>query len=126
MIIFHYPVSILFSLHPLWQNSKIIIKWLSLFAGREAIQVEILALKQNKTWTLTDLPPEKEPIDCRWVYKVKLKADGSIERYKIRLAVKGYTQTESIDFFDTFSPMAKMITVRLLLALATVYNWHFQ
>ena len=88
------------------------------------MQAEINALKANNTWLMRPLPPSKVPIGCKWVYKVKLKADGSVERYKARLVAKGFTQTEGIDFYETFSPVVKFVTVRTLLTLATVYGWH--
>ena len=90
------------------------------------MQAEIQALQQNQTWTLTPLPPHKTAIGCRWVYKIKYKADGTVERYKARLVAKGYTQLEGLDFLDTFSPVAKLTTVRLLLALAALHNWHLR
>ncbi|KAM1627395.1 hypothetical protein ACFX1R_017067 [Malus domestica] len=88
-----------------------------------AMQSELQALTDNHTWTLTSLPPGKSPIGCRWVYKIKRRSDGTIERYKARLVAKGYTQMEGIDYHDTFSPTAKMTTVRCLLALASAQNW---
>ncbi|XP_070675695.1 uncharacterized mitochondrial protein AtMg00820-like [Malus domestica] len=93
---------------------------------RKAMDSELEALTSNNTWTLTSLSPGKRPIDCKWVYKIKHHADGSIERYKARLVAKGFTQEEGIDYHDTFSPTAKMITVRCLLALATGQGWSLQ
>ncbi|KAH9717541.1 hypothetical protein KPL71_021864 [Citrus sinensis] len=90
---------------------------------QEAMQSELAALEANHTWSLTSLSPGKKPIGCRWVYKIKRHLDGTIERFKARLVVKGYTQLEGIDYHDTFSPTAKMITVRCLLALAAAQNW---
>ncbi|XP_016647164.1 PREDICTED: uncharacterized mitochondrial protein AtMg00820-like [Prunus mume] len=90
---------------------------------KEAMDSELQALESNHTWTITTLPPGKEPIGCKWVYKIKHHSDGSIERYKARLVAKGYTQTEGIDYHDTFSPTAKMVTVRCILALAAAQNW---
>ncbi|RVW81531.1 Retrovirus-related Pol polyprotein from transposon RE1 [Vitis vinifera] len=86
---------------------------------QEAMRSELQALQANGTWTLTSLPTGKTPIGCRWVYKIKHRSDGSIERYKARLVAKGFTQLEGVDYQDTFSPTAKIITVRCLLALAT-------
>jgi hypothetical protein len=87
------------------------------------MQFELAALEANNTWSLTSLPPGKTPIGCRWIYKIKRHSDGTIECHKARLVAKGYTQLEGIDFHDTFSPTAKMITVRCLLALAAAQNW---
>ena len=84
---------------------------------------EIAALEANSTWTLTPLSDGKKTIGCKWVYKIKYKADGSIERYKAKFVAKGYTQKEGIDYFETFSPVAKMVFVKVLLAVAAIKVW---
>lgn len=92
----------------------------------EAMQAEIAALQANKTWELVCLPPGKNPIRCRWVYKVKLRADGKIERFKYILVAKGYSQKEGLDYNEAFSPVVKIATVRTVLSLAAMQNWHNQ
>uniref|UniRef100_A0A2N9G1L7 Conserved oligomeric Golgi complex subunit 6 n=1 Tax=Fagus sylvatica TaxID=28930 RepID=A0A2N9G1L7_FAGSY len=90
---------------------------------REAMQAELQAFKANNTWVLTDLPVGKQAIGCKWVYKIKLKSDGTLERYKARLVAKDYTQQEGLDYSETFSLVAKFTTVRVLLAIAAVKGW---
>ena len=89
----------------------------------KAMNAELQALEGTATWEICSLPSDKHAIGCRWVYKVKLNADGSLERYKARLVAKGYTQREGVDFVDTFSPVAKMTTVKTLLAVAAAKKW---
>ena len=85
---------------------------------------EIDALQRNHTWDLVDLPPNKTPISCKWVYHIKYKPNGSVDRYKVRLVTKGYTQVEGVDFMHTFPPVAKMTTLWVILALAAAHGWH--
>lgn len=89
----------------------------------EAMQQEIRALEQNNTWVITDLPARKLAIGNKWVFKVKRKPDGSVDRYKARLVAKGFHQVEGIDYTESFSPVAKLVTVRVLLTVATARNW---
>ncbi|OMO87137.1 Integrase, catalytic core [Corchorus capsularis] len=90
---------------------------------REAMEKEIQALEENGTWDLVPLPQDKRAIDSKWVYKVKFKPNGEIERYKARLVAKGFTQIEGVDFHETFAPVAKLVTVRCLLAIAAKRRW---
>jgi hypothetical protein len=76
----------------------------------------------NGTWELSELPFGCKPIGCKWVLKQKLRPDSTIDKYKARLVAKSYTQKEGEDFFDTYSPIARMITIRVLLSLAASYG----
>ncbi|CAH9116972.1 unnamed protein product, partial [Cuscuta epithymum] len=90
---------------------------------RAAMQRELAALERTGTWRIQDLPPGKKPIFCKWVYKIKYKSDGTIDRYKARLVVCGNRQVQGIDYDETFAPVAKMVTVRTMLAIAASRDW---
>ncbi|KAJ0495264.1 putative RNA-directed DNA polymerase [Helianthus annuus] len=89
----------------------------------DAMNSEMEALYRNNTWILVDLPKGRKPIGCKWVYKVKYKASGEVERYKARLVAKGFNQREGLDFGETFSPVVKMTTVRVVLKIVVNNGW---
>jgi hypothetical protein len=93
---------------------------------RTAMQEEMKALHKNETWDLVKLPNEKKAVGCKWVFTIKHKADGSEERYKARLVAKGFTQTYGIDYEETFAPVAKMNSIRVLLSIAANLGWPLQ
>jgi len=71
---------------------------------------------------LTDLPKGCRPISSKWIFKKKLRADGSIDNYKARLLIRGFYQRKEIDYFETYSPVTKIATIRALIALAAIYD----
>jgi histone deacetylase 1/2 len=88
-----------------------------------AMNEEYKALMDNKTWHLVPPSRNKNLIDCKWVYRIKKKADGTIDRYKARLVAKGFKQRYGIDYEDTFSPVVKIATIRTVLALSVSRGW---
>ncbi|RVW24104.1 Retrovirus-related Pol polyprotein from transposon RE1 [Vitis vinifera] len=134
-----YPMSNYVSNHRLSESNKSFVNQLSTVAipnsvqealadprWKAAMNEEMKSLQKNETWELVECPPGKKPVGCRWIYTVKYKADGSIERFKARLVAKGYTQTYGIDYTETFAPVAKINTVRVLLSLAANLDWPLQ
>lgn len=84
---------------------------------------EYLALLRNNTWRLVDLPSDRKPSGCKWMFKLKENPDGSIYKHKARLVAQGFHQVAGFDFSETFSPAAKPATIRILLSIAINTNW---
>jgi hypothetical protein len=89
---------------------------------KEAIKSEMDSIMSNGTWEVVSRPYGCKPIGCKWVFKKKLRPDGTIEKYKVRLIAKGYNQKKGEDFFDTYLHIARLITILVLLSLATSYG----
>ena len=96
------------SSNPLWQ---------------QAMKEELDALHKTRTWDLVDLPSGKTTIGCKWVYKIKTRSDGTVDRYKARLVARGFTQEYGIDYEETFAPMAQIFYVRTLIDVFAVRKW---
>ncbi|KAL4271204.1 hypothetical protein GQ457_13G028940 [Hibiscus cannabinus] len=101
-------------------NSSDASEWMA------ALQEEIEALHKNNTWDLVPLPQGRKPIGNKWVFKIKRNADDQFERYRARLVVKGYAQKEGIDFNEIFSPVVRLTTVRVVLAMCATFNLHLE
>ena len=89
---------------------------------KEALNNEIESIMHNHTWEIVDLPHGAKTISCKWIFKKKLKSDGSIEKYKARLVSKGFKQKTGVDYFDIFSHVARISSIRVLIALTSVHN----
>ena len=90
---------------------------------QHAMEIEYNALMKNRTWHLVPPAKGRNLIDCKWVYRIKRKASGEIDRYKARLVAKGFKQRYGIDYEDTFSPVVKATIIRLVLCVAVSSNW---
>jgi hypothetical protein len=89
---------------------------------KEVVYSEMDSILSNGTWELIDRPYGCKPVGCKWVFKKKLKPDGTIDKYKTRLVAKGYIQKEGEDLFDTYSHVARLTTIRILLSLGTSHG----
>ena len=90
---------------------------------RSAMDEEMQSIADNRTWELTELPPGHRAIGLKWVYKLKKDAHGAVVKRKARLVAKGYVQVQGVDFEDVFAPVARMDSVRVLIALAAHHAW---
>ena len=93
------------------------VKWLN------AMKSKIESMYENQVWNLVDPPEGSKPIECKWIFKKKINADGNVTVYKARLVAKGFRQIQEIDYEETFSPVAMLKSVRILLAIGAYYNY---
>ncbi|KAL3675930.1 hypothetical protein R1sor_025878 [Riccia sorocarpa] len=91
-----------------------------------AAESELKSMAENQVWKLVELPAGRKVVDCKWVLRRKLGADGKIQRYKARLVAKGFTQIRGIDFEETFSPVVAMDSFRAVMAMAAAKDWEVQ
>ncbi|KAL5546962.1 hypothetical protein UlMin_006649 [Ulmus minor] len=105
------------------QIPKTVQEALKVPAWKQVVEEEIWALESNGMWILIELPHGKKPVGCKWIFTVKYKVNGSIERFKAKLVAKGFTQSYGIDYQETFVPVAKLNTVQVLLSLAVNQYW---
>ncbi|GJR01656.1 putative retrotransposon ty1-copia subclass protein [Tanacetum coccineum] len=92
-------------------------KWL------DVMNVEMQSMKDNEAWDLVDLPPAGKIVGSEWLFKKKTNMDGAVNTYKARLVVKGFTQTYGVDYEETFSPVADIGAIRILVPIAAFYDY---
>ncbi|GJX91461.1 zinc finger, CCHC-type containing protein [Tanacetum coccineum] len=89
---------------------------------KEAINDKMNSIIGNNNWVLADLPPGCKHLNCKWIFKRKLKVDRTIEKFKARLVIQSFKQKSGIDYFDTYTPVARISTIRLLIAMVSIHN----
>jgi hypothetical protein len=90
------------------------------------MEEEMASFDKNEAWDLVELPTGKNPIGSKWVFKKKLNAEGKVEKYKVRLVAKGYSQVEGIDFGEIFSPVAKLTSIRFMLSIDVAFDFEVE
>ena len=93
---------------------------------KEDMKDEMKALDKNATWDLVELPKDRKTVGCKWVYKLKRVVDDKEDRYKTRLVVKGFSQKAGTEFHEIFSPVVKIVSIRIVLALITLLDLELQ
>ena len=88
-----------------------------------AMDEEMISLQKNTTWELVSLPPGRKLVQCKWVFWTKVATDGSTYKYKARLVEKGFSQVQGVDYHETFASVAKMDSIRLVLAISASKHW---
>lgn len=114
----NYLLSVSFNFEPLFYHQAI---WFDYWKEAMATELAAMELKKN-TWSVIGLPKDKHSIDHKWVYKIKYKLDGSIDKYKALFVAKGYTQQVGLHFIEIFFPVAKLVAVKILLAIAAIHK----
>jgi hypothetical protein len=107
-------------LQPMYEEARKYPDWPG---WQELIQMELDSLEKTGTWHLVKQPPGANVVECRWVLRIKNNAAGEIEKYKARLVVKGFTQIYGVDYYETYAPVARLASFRLLLAIAARNGW---
>ena len=90
---------------------------------QQAMDDEIQAMLQTSTFEPADLPPDRHPVTCKWLYKIKRNAAGGIARFKARLVARGFSQVRGLDYDETYAPVAKYTSLRILLSLAATHDY---
>ena len=90
---------------------------------KEAMNSKIQSMKDNQVWNLVEPTPGLKTVGCRWIFKKKTDIDENVHTFKARLVAKGYTQTHGIDYDETFSPVAKIKSIRILFAIAAFHDY---
>jgi hypothetical protein len=108
------------AIEPTFEEAKYCTDWLK---WQEAIKVELATLKAAGTWTVVKCPENTNVVDSKWVFRIKKNSAGEIDKYKVRLVARGFTQIYGVDYYETFAPVAKLTSVHMILAITARNNW---